>query len=56
VIWRRYWWVKLLFNMEEILVGMGMGLEELREVVRNQGAWRMLTMKVARIHRIEGTG
>ncbi len=31
--------------MEEILVGTGMGLEELREVVRNRSAWRMLTMQ-----------
>ena len=33
----------------------GVGLEELREVVRNRGAWRMLTMTVARIQRIDGT-
>ena len=29
--------------------GTRMGLEELREAVRNWSAWRMLTMAVARI-------
>lgn len=32
--------------MEEMMEGMGMGMEELREVVSNQSAWRMLTMTV----------
>jgi len=41
--------------MEEILVGTKMDLEELREVVRNQGACRMLTKTVAKIHGIDGT-
>jgi len=31
-----------------------LGLEELREVVRNLIAWRMLTMTVARSQQIEG--
>src|SRR6218665_1668672 len=33
--WRRYW-----------CTGTGMGLEELREVVRNRSAWRMLVVQV----------
>ena len=41
--------------MEEILVGTKMGLEELREVVRNRSARRMLTMTFAMINRIDGT-
>ena len=40
--------------MEEILVGTKISLEELREVVRKWSAWRMLTMAVARTHRIDG--
>lgn len=31
------------------------GLEEPREVVRNRSAWRVLTMAVARIPRIDAT-
>jgi len=30
-------------------------IEELREVVRNRSTWRMLTMTVARIQRIDCT-
>src|SRR6218665_2280526 len=41
--------------MEEIVVGTKMGLEELREVVRNRSARRMLTMTFAMINRIDGT-
>ena len=35
--------------MEKILTGTWMGLEELKEVVRNCSEWRTLTMTVARI-------
>jgi len=42
-------------RMEEILVGTGMGLEGLREVVRNRRALWMMTTTVAKIHRINGT-
>ena len=31
-----------------------LGLEELREVVRDRSAWRMLSMTVARSQRIDG--
>ena len=41
--------------MEQIMAGTGTGLEELRKVVRNWSAWRMLTMTIARIQRIDGT-
>src|SRR6218665_302835 len=41
--------------MEKIMARTAMSLEELREVVRNRSAWRMLTMMVARIQRINGT-
>ena len=37
------------------LIG-ALGLEELREVVRDWSAWRMLTMTVARSQRIDGKG
>ena len=47
--WQRKRW------MEEILVGAGMDLEELREAVRNRNTWRLLTVTVAKIHRIYGT-
>ena len=40
--------------MKEILVGTEMDQEELREVVRNQSAWRTLTLIVAKFHRING--
>ena len=35
--------------------GKGMGLEDLREVARNRSAWRILTITVARIQRVDGT-
>lgn len=39
----------------ELLARTGMGLEELREDVRNQSARRPLTMTVARIQRVDDT-
>ena len=41
--------------MEEILVGTGVDLEELREAATNRSAWRLLTMTVAKIRQIDGT-
>src|SRR6218665_555604 len=38
-----------------LMAGEGIGLRELRKVVRNRRAWRTLTMTVARIQQIDGT-
>src|SRR6218665_4124522 len=42
-------------GMNEMLVGVGMGLEDLREVMRNRSDWKMLTMPVAKMHLMYGT-